>query len=282
MSAKYRLYPSLMDKFQKYLDSDQEFESFWNVTPEGEYKKTLDEITEANRQAVLDAINRVSQEPSEAADKGTCFNEVVDCIVHNRKPERKDIRIEVLGTDDNRYIAAHKYDEQAVEDPAFSYETAEPRFTFLYDIAMCREVAAKYHGALSQQYTEAEIETSYGTVLLYGYIDEWMKDRVIDIKTSKSYEFGQFDDRWQRFVYPYCLTEQGYEVNMFEFHMLKWKGGTDTNPILSGDFYVESYNYKHDAARMRLRAFIERFVEFIELNRGEITDSRIFNNVQDK
>ena len=101
-------------------------------------------------------------------------------------------------------------------------------------------------------------------------------------KAPEGFEFGQFDDRWQRFVYPYCLTEQGYEVNMFEFHMLKWKGGTDTNPILSGDFYVESYNYKHDAARMRLRAFIERFVEFIELNRGEITDSRIFNNVQDK
>ena len=266
-----------MDKFQKFLDSDQEFESFWNQTDDGEYKRTLDEISADNEQQLLDAINRVDHEESEAADKGTCFNEVIDCMVHNRKPERKDIRIEVVGVDGGKCIAAYKYADKDAELENFSQDTFAPMFTFYFDIEMCRTVASKYAGALSQHYTQAEIQTSYGSVLLYGYIDEWIKDKVIDIKTSKSYEFGQFDNRWQRFVYPYCLTEEGFEVNSFEFHMLKWRGGTKTNPVLSADFYNEVYPYNHSRATNNLRQFLEQFIGYIECNRDKITNKRIFN-----
>lgn len=273
----YRIYPSLMDKFQKYLDSEQEFESFWNQTEDGEYKLTLDEICAKNEQELLDAINRVEHEESEAADKGTCFNEVIDCIIHNRKPERNDIRIEVIGAEGSRCIAAYKYADKDAEKEDFKQENYQPLFTFYFDIAMCRQVASMYTGALSQHYTQAVIQTSCGDVLLYGYIDEWLKDKVIDIKTSKNYEFGQFDNRWQRFVYPYCLTEEGFEINSFEFHMLKWRGGTKTNPVLSADFYNEAYTYNHQRAKLSLRQFLDKFICYIETNREKITNRRIFN-----
>ena len=37
---KYRLYPSLLDKFEAYLRADEEAESVFNIDPEtGEYKR---------------------------------------------------------------------------------------------------------------------------------------------------------------------------------------------------------------------------------------------------
>ena len=41
----YKIYPSLLDKFQQYLDADEVVEAFWNIDNEtGEYKKTSEEI----------------------------------------------------------------------------------------------------------------------------------------------------------------------------------------------------------------------------------------------
>ena len=35
--SKYRIYPSLLDKFQSLLDVEQGVEEFWNIDAEGEY-----------------------------------------------------------------------------------------------------------------------------------------------------------------------------------------------------------------------------------------------------
>lgn len=81
---KYRLYPSLLDKFEQYLRADEQVESFWNVDNEtGEYKKSPEEIEAELKQTLLDAINRVPFE-SEAADKGTAFNTIIDCYIHRK------------------------------------------------------------------------------------------------------------------------------------------------------------------------------------------------------
>ena len=56
----YRIYPSLLDKFDKYLRADEEVENFWNIDNEtGEYKRSPEEIEESLKQDLLDAINRV-------------------------------------------------------------------------------------------------------------------------------------------------------------------------------------------------------------------------------
>ena len=42
---KYRMYPSLLDKFEQYLRADEEVESFFNIDNEtGEYKKSPEQI----------------------------------------------------------------------------------------------------------------------------------------------------------------------------------------------------------------------------------------------
>lgn len=41
----YKIYPSLLDKFDKYLRADEEVENFWNIDNEtGEYKRSPEEI----------------------------------------------------------------------------------------------------------------------------------------------------------------------------------------------------------------------------------------------
>ena len=56
----YKIYPSLLDKFDKYLRADEEVENFWNIDNEtGEYKRSPEEIEESLKQDLLDAINRV-------------------------------------------------------------------------------------------------------------------------------------------------------------------------------------------------------------------------------
>lgn len=82
---KYRIYPSLLDKFEQYLRADEEAESFFNIDNEtGEYKKSPDEVEEELKQSLIDCINRVPF-ASEAADKGTAFNAIVDSFIHRKK-----------------------------------------------------------------------------------------------------------------------------------------------------------------------------------------------------
>lgn len=253
---RYRIYPSLMDKFQRYLDSEQEFESHWNVTDDGEYRKTLDEIYDANEKALIDAINRVPFEgDTSAMDKGTCFNEIIDRILGGRSNES----ITVVFDDEKGVIRASMLDNE-----------------FIYDMELCRTLAACYTGALTQHFCKGTIDTAYGVVELYGYADIYIRDKVIDIKTTKNYSFGDYENRWQRYVYPYCLTEAGNDVKTFSFDVIKWSGGGVRNPVLSGDKYEEVYGYNHASATLKLKRFLECFIEFIELNRQLITDSKIF------
>ena len=79
---KYRIYPSLLDKFEDYLRADEEAESFFNVDRDtGEYKRSPDEIEAELKRSLIDAINRVPFS-SEAADKGTAFNALIDSMIH--------------------------------------------------------------------------------------------------------------------------------------------------------------------------------------------------------
>ena len=260
-NAIYRIYPSLLDKFQSFLDVDQGVEEFWNIDAEGEYKETADEMSDRLERELIDAINRVPREPIEAADKGTCFNETIDCLIAGRKCEYEgmDIRSEEMGA--NRVITANLNG-----------------FEFHYDVELCKAVANDMKGAISQHYCSAILPTKYGDVELYGYADEIVADIVVDIKTTSRYEFGKYSQGWQRHVYPYCLIMSGEvaSVQAFIYYVVAWKGGTKTCPVLSGTIYPETYTYSHERSRTALTQICERFIEWLEAHRAEITDKKIF------
>lgn len=264
MKPNYRIYPSLLDAFERLCNTQEEFEAFYNEDAEnGGYKVSFEELYAKNEQALLDSINRVPHEPIEAADRGTCFNEIIDALLEHRKSNREDVSIEskhdALGV---RYIEAKMHD-----------------YTFNFDCGFCLGVASYFKGAIPQHKCEATINTEYGEVQLYGYADEIRQDVVYDIKTTKSYEFGKYEKGWQRYVYPYCLIEAGEltEVREFEYTPVVLTGGTSRQPLITGTMYRERYDYDHEDAKRKIKQGLERFIAWIELNREKITDKKIFN-----
>lgn len=304
-SIKYRVYPSLLDKFQSLLDSDIEAESFWNIDSDtGEMKKTPDEIAAANEQALIDCINRVPHEPIEAADKGTCFNEIVDCLVENRESSREDISIERIPDlyevcdlfcrrpncdyrwkPDNQDCIRAYASAVSNRSKAVGLRATLNGFEFRFDIGLCREAAAYFKGAIPQHFCIAVMHTAYGDVELYGYADEIIRDKVYDIKTTSSYQFGKFERAWQKCVYPWCLVESGEipEVSSFEYTVFVLGKPTQKTPLITGKMYREEYTYDHEASGKMLRSFLERFIEWLEAHREQITDTKIFGgDVHDK
>jgi hypothetical protein len=263
---KYKIYPSLLDKFQNYLDSEIEFESFWNQDNEtGEYKRSPDEIEAEKKRELIDSINRVPFE-NEAADKGTAFNEIVDCLLHKRnKSENEKIKALVSNRENN------------------SIDVHINNFHFSFDLSFCTEASKYFIGSTSQVYVSAILPTKYGDVELYGYADEIKKDVIYDIKTTSKYEFGKYEKKWQRHTYPYCLIESGMmnDVKAFEFTVYHLKGGSGRTPLIYGTQFPEYYAYNHENSKQLLTNHCEAFIEFLEVHKDSITDKKIFNRHED-
>lgn len=265
---KYRIYPSLLDKFEQYLRADEEAESFFNIDNEtGEYKKSPEEVEAALKQSLIDCINRVPFD-SEAADKGTAFNAIVDSFIHRKKH---------IPTEREPYSITGDLETNIVH-VAFQPNELRDERHFLFDRQWCIEQSTYFEGSLSQVYVNAILPTQYGSVELYGFIDELRKDVVYDIKTTSSYTFGKYEHGWQRHVYPYCLIASGQmdNVKAFEYTAFALKGGTSRTPLISGTRYPEYYTYNHEQTVKLLTSHVERFVEFLEANRKLITDKKIF------
>ena len=269
----YCIYPTLLDAWWKF--QNQRLEDFfyqdeqggWHLNyneQTGEYHYSQEEMDALLEQELIDKINRVPQEPSEAASKGTIFNEIVDCIIERRGCHHEGWTVESVADENGNKTTIHG---------------ALDGFDFYFDAAFCKQVAAYFAGALPQYYIEAIMPCRYGNVKLYGWIDELCKDVVKDIKTTKRYEFGNYAHYWQRHVYPYCLIESGDSkaIKGFEFTVVKWAGGTKYNPVISGEMYKEYYTYDHCESSALIRQECERFVEWLEQNRNKITNLKIFN-----
>lgn len=247
---KYRIYPTLLDSFTAYEQSEAVYEKYYAFVDVPEL--SLDEFTAKKKQELIDRINRVPFE-SDAADRGTVFNELVDCLVERRQP-RQDLTVERYeGVNGTMIKATFKQKE------------------FIFPRHIIQSFAGYYEGALCQQMVSAILPTEYGDVELYGFIDELMPLSVHDIKTTCSYTFGKYKDNAQHLVYPYCLMQMGNEVFPFQYDILVFdKKGAPT------DIQKEFYLFTPERDVPILRQKVEAFIRFLEENRAEITDRKIF------
>jgi len=199
---KYKFYATILDSFWGYLNSDVVWEKYWGWSENPPH--TPEQFHELQFQELIDRINRKPFD-SEAADKGTAFNELVDALIENRKPNKMNV-------------------ERNAENTCYTVVYNDR--TFVFPISLCREFANYYKGALTQQRVEAILPTAYGNVLVYGVIDELMSASVHDIKTTGSYTVGKFKDHHQHLVYPYALLQNGSDVRTFEYNIVEFnKGG---------------------------------------------------------
>lgn len=242
----YLIYATLLDSYTNYLKSDEIWEKYWGNSDNPPH--TPEEFKEQQFQSLIDRINRVPFD-SEAADKGTAFNEVVDCMIEFRQSEK--VQVERVKANNILYGLKVKYNNRE----------------FLFPIDICREFADYYKDATPQVKVEGVLPTRYGNVLLYGYIDELMPLSVHDIKTTGKYWYGKFKDHWQHYVYPYCLIQSGNNVTAFEYNITDFK-----------DIWTERYNFEPERDIPILRDHVEEFINFLEYNKHLITDKKIFNN----
>lgn len=268
--VNYKIYPSLLDRFQRLLNTEEDFESMFNEdTENGGYKVSYDEMYARNERELIDAINRVPHEPIELADRGTAFNEIVDALIEHRASSREDITFK-----------SYKMGETPYQP---HIEASINGWTFRFDLYFCLGVARYFEGSTPQHLCEATIGTAYGDVLLYGYADEIRQDVVYDIKTCKQYQFGKYEHHWQRYIYPYCLVEskEMTEVREFEYTPIVLTGGTSRTPLITGTLYRERYDYNHTLATIAIRNICERFIEWLEAHKEQITDKKIFGGINE-
>lgn len=237
MKPKYNFYATLLDSFQSYLDRAEMYQKYYGFSETPPYSEV--EWDEKMFKELIDKINRVPFE-SEAADKGTAFNEIIDCIVENRKSSIMEVTV-------NREIGIIYV----------SYNS----HLFEFPIALCREFSDYFKGALTQQRVSGVIETCYGLVEVYGVIDELMPLSIHDIKTTSKYEAFKYKNNWQHIVYPYCTGILDFEYNITDFK----------------ETYTEKYVFDIERDTERLKKHCEQFIEFLEQNKDLITDKKVFN-----
>lgn len=250
LQPKYKFYATLLDSFQGYISSDQIWQEYWGNSSEP--SKSLEQFEKEQFEGLINRINRVPFD-SEPADKGTVFNEVVDMIILGQATSDKVS----VSTDRERGVIIASL-------------TVRPERVFEFPITVCAEFAKYYKGATPQVFTEGVLTTSYGDVLLYGYIDELMPTSVHDIKTTGKYSVGKYRNNWQHVVYPYCLSLQGGNITEFEYNIAQIDkyGRIDT--------FTEQYIYRADRDIPRLQSHCEMLIDFLNYNRHLITDKKIF------
>jgi hypothetical protein len=247
MKPKYLIYPSLLDKFQGLLSSSEIYQDYWGFSEDPE--KTEEQFEQEQFQALIDGINRVPFE-SEAADRGTAFGEIVDCLIAHRSTDKMTLK-----SDKEAGTVTALYKNQ----------------TFVFPLQICLEFAEYFYGAKSQVYCEGLLPTKYGNVLLYGYIDQIKDFSIHDIKTTGKYKHGKYGRGWQHIVYPYCIEKQGGTVHYFEYNVAVLGSGMNCSS------FTEYYRWMPAEMTQRLTYYTERFIEFLENNRDKITDKKIFN-----
>lgn len=263
--ADFQIYPSLLIKYQELLDYRLVAEEPWNKDADGDYKLTPDEMYLKIEAELIDSINRCPHTPSEAADKGTAFNEIVDCIHEKRTSAVDGLTIQSVRDADGNVTNIHA-------------EINE--FAFDFDPLICRKTALFFKGSLTQFLCDAVMHTKFGDVRLYGYIDEWKGDKIYDIKTTSRYTLGKYEHGWQRHVYPWCVIEMGLAdtITSFVYYIVEWAYQAQGAPISAKGEYIEEYVYNHRESGEKIREILESFIDWL-LHRTEdgfITSKKIF------
>lgn len=287
----YSAYATLLDSFQSYLDAEKTYYKYF--TSENP-SVTVDEWCD---KMYIDLINKINRVPftSEAADRGTAFNELVDALIKKPLAERvkeddmesenitfRVVLLQIKGrrkTDPitERYAYEVVFDPDKVQRERCAGlkdeekpQLREPQtFNFFKDVT--DEFVTYYEGALPQVFVKGTLETHFGMIDLYGYADELLPFSCHDIKTTKNYHSGNFKEHWQHIVYPFCLKQMGMNISHFEYNVTNFK-----------ETFSEVYVFEEERDIPKLRDICERFIQFVETNRDVITDTKVFKSLNDR
>ncbi len=286
----YFFSPTLLDQYCNLCNSDAIWEKYYGYSETPQY--TTEEFHETKYQELINRINNVKTPTTEVQAKGTCLNEIVDCIIKKKATPSGGVFIKTIRClEDYLEIAFAKAKVETDEEKdritmraqemlarigkAFIYSSLG-EFEFFFDVDFCKSIAEYYHNCICQFYTAANLETSRGVVELHGYLDYFRMKSIMDLKTCKSYSFGNYAHYNQRFAYPYCMIKSGMmtEVQDVEFTAYKLIGGNSRNLLISGEQNREVYTFDWKQSVEILTQNCEGFIDFISNNIENIDRSK--------
>lgn len=208
---------------------------------------------------LLDAFLRYQASESENAEQ-----EFIDKI--NRVPitDEKDLERMAKGTALNNLV-----DKQVINQTFSEAETISEivdNQTFTFDSRIVNTLGDKLQGATPQVYTQTIIRCNGNDVLVYGYIDYVLANKVIDLKTTSTYELGKYKDSMQMHLYPIALfNEENIVTDEFEFLVTDFK-----------EIYSETYPINLIDSNAKLAVVCTSLIEFLNAKSDLITDKKIF------
>lgn len=255
----YRISPSLMNAFSDYLNAEELWLKFWGNADSP--AKSLDEFTAEKRQNVIDYINRAPQPLNEAADRGICLNEIIDCLI---------------GSTPNSSVVWDK--------DGSKYWAERNGFHFDFDATLVEELELQFKDAIPQ-YHLRHVYTPRGVdyaIELHGYADYIFPTMIWDLKTTNKYEGEKYANNWQRLVYPVVAVdaEDMIKCERFVFHAVEMFSNKLTG-VLHGRRWNEVYDCNIDDARSKIMefltaAFVPQFDKW--LHDGLLTNQTILSN----
>lgn len=196
--------------------------------------------SENAEQEFIDKINRVpvtDESSIERMSKGTALNNVVDRYVYN-----------------NGVMLCGHYSDK-VND-----------LEFTFDEDLIKKLGDKLIGSIPQIYTETILKCNGYNVLVYGYIDYIISNKLIDLKSTKTYDLGKYKDSLQMHLYPVsCYKEHDVKVDEFEFLV------TDLKEV-----FTETYKVNLIESERIITNVCNDLINFIEAKKHSITDKKIF------
>ena len=136
---------------------------------------------------------------------------------------------------------------------------------FHFNSQLVQRIAAKLCNSKKQQeFIQADVSTPVGLINVYGFIDYSYDDMFVDLKTTGTYKKDKYAINNQHKCYPLLAQLNGRNVNKFNYLVTDFK-----------DVYVEPYLHTTSMVDEFTFNLIE-FTEFLERERDNITDKKIF------
>lgn len=194
---------------------------------------------------LINRINRVRSAPSEAMVKGIGFEN----LIFDESIELPEFISEEVD-DSTEIVMTQEHEGVKIEENV--------------TVSVIRAARSLYLGGEQQVLVSSMMEFPDYDVELYGKIDVIKRATGVDIKFTSRPEYLKFKDSFQHPVYMRGMMAM-FKINgFFDYFVSDLK-----------DWTMETYAYS-DQMEERLREWVRRFVEFLELRKEHITVTKIF------
>lgn len=235
----YRISPSLIQKVMDWANAEENYDKYWGRSESPSL--TLEEYQEKQTAELVAYMNGDPTPPSEAADRGTCLNEIIDCMI---------------GNEPNGNV-------QWTEEP-YCYRARTADFSFDFDKPFVDSLALMFKNSVAQYHLRHTYDLGTYSVTLHGFADYIFPTMIWDLKTTSKYEAEKYLNGIQRLLYPVVAVDSGAmtRCDTFTYYAIEMRADNrvNRNGVLTGKPFAETYDVNVEGHRDTLFAMVRGLV----------------------